>query len=359
MKSLRDMAEPKGDSVLVIGGGPSIAIHNQLETLRDSNYRGIIVACDRMLIPLLKYGIVPQYVVSVDSSPIIVKFFRHKLVKKHLSEITFLIHIATNPLITRYLYRLHANVYWFLAHQVYATEAEEENSDAVTLLGMTSTKWHIKGVQTLPAGGNVGVAAWALSWVILHKKNIALIGFDMGYPEGTPLNKTYYYSTFIGMTQEKCGKNALASLYANFPYEKSYNPKWKSYSYTDQVFRGYRNIFNGFLDAAPTNVQTWSCVEGGTLDHPKDAGLHGEQGWMLNDIPIPTIGLPGDQSVDWKAAPDQRPMGVGGPANSRRMCEERGRPPVRGPVSAQPLASEVPSVEFEITRRMAGAAPAV
>jgi ammonium transporter, Amt family len=46
-----------------------------------------------------------------------------------------------------------------------------------------------------------------------------------------------------------------------------------------------------------------------------DAGLHGEQGWMLNDIPIPTIGLPGDQSVDWRGAPDQRPMAV-------RMREE-------------------------------------
>jgi len=41
-----------------------------------------------------------------------------------------------------------------------------------------------------------------------------------------------------------------------------------------------------------------------------DAGLHGEQGWMLADIPMPTIGLPGDQSVDWKGAPDQRPAGV-------------------------------------------------
>jgi Amt family ammonium transporter len=41
-----------------------------------------------------------------------------------------------------------------------------------------------------------------------------------------------------------------------------------------------------------------------------DAGLHGEQGWMLDDIPIPTVGLPGDQSVDWKGAPEQRPLGV-------------------------------------------------
>ena len=41
-----------------------------------------------------------------------------------------------------------------------------------------------------------------------------------------------------------------------------------------------------------------------------DLGIHGEQGWMLTDIPLPTVGLPGDQSVDWKGASDQRPAGV-------------------------------------------------
>ena len=29
-----------------------------------------------------------------------------------------------------------------------------------------------------------------------------------------------------------------------------------------------------------------------------DAGLHGEQGWMLDQTPLPTVGLPGDASVD-------------------------------------------------------------
>lgn len=29
-----------------------------------------------------------------------------------------------------------------------------------------------------------------------------------------------------------------------------------------------------------------------------DAGIHGEQGWMLDQTPLPTVGLPGDASVD-------------------------------------------------------------
>jgi ammonia channel protein AmtB len=51
-------------------------------------------------------------------------------------------------------------------------------------------------------------------------------------------------------------------------------------------------------------------VQRGVEIEGMDAGLHGEQGWMIDDIPIPTIGLPGDQSVDWKGSPEQRPAAV-------------------------------------------------
>jgi hypothetical protein len=269
MKSLRDIPESSDNSVIVVGGGPSIAIHHQLETLRDSGFKGQIVTCDRMLIPLLKVGVVPNYVISVDGSPIILDFFKHKLVKDNLDKIKILVHIATYPTVTRYLYRNKAQVYWFLAHQIYCSEEAVENSDAIVTIAMTSTKDHIKGIQTLPAGGNVGVAAWAFAWVILHSKKVALIGFDMGYPEGTPLNKTYYYSTFLNAMQNASGRNTFAALSAQIPYEKEYNSAWKSWTYTDQVFRSYAKIFYGFLDITPKDVTTYSCVEGGALNHPK------------------------------------------------------------------------------------------
>lgn len=269
MKSLRDITEPEGKTAIVIGGGPSIAIHNQLETLRDSRYEGQIVSCDRMLQPLLKFGIIPNYVISVDGSPIILNFFKSKLVKENLKKMNVIIHMATHPSVTRFLYRNKANVYWFLAHQVYQSEEDMEASDAIVLISMTATKYHPKGVQTLVAGGNVGVTSWTFAWNILHKKTVALIGFDMGYPEGTPLNKTYYYSTFLNHAQKACGKNAFAALATQIPYEKEYNPAWKSFSYTDQVFRSYRKIFYSYLEIAPSDVQTISCVEGGTLYHPR------------------------------------------------------------------------------------------
>jgi Amt family ammonium transporter len=39
-----------------------------------------------------------------------------------------------------------------------------------------------------------------------------------------------------------------------------------------------------------------------------DAAVHGEQGWMLDTTPVPTAGVPGDQSVDIKAPRRQTEM---------------------------------------------------
>jgi hypothetical protein len=281
MKSLRDM-EPTAKPVLVVGGGPSIEQHNQLETLASSNRENLtVVTCDKMLIPLLAHGIVPDYVLSVDGSDIILKFFKSKLFLRHKDRIKMLLHIAVNPKVVRYLYRHGAQVYWFLAHQVYVSEEEVEQSDAIVTICMTSTPHHPKGIQTLVAAGNVGVAAWAFAVIILKTHNVALIGFDMGYPEGTPLNKTYYYSTFLNMTQARFGANAYASLTAEVPYENEYNPAWGTHTKTDQVFRSYRAMFYDLLSIAPKETEIWSCVEGGTLYHPrlKYATL---QSWLNN-----------------------------------------------------------------------------
>ena len=268
MKSLRDITEPPSKSVIVVGGGPSIAIHGQLETLKNSDYHGTLVSCDRMLLPLLRIGVVPDYVLSVDGSPIILKYFKSKLFTEYKDKIKVLVHIASHPSVIRYLYRQKVDLYWFLAHAVYVNEAEVEKSDAIVTIAMTSTKDHVKGVQTLPCAGNVGVGAWAFSWVILKKKTVALIGFDMGYPEGTPLCKTYYFSTFLDETQRVFGKNDLAALTAHIPYEKEYNPILKCYTFTDPVFRGYREMFSNLLDIVPKDVHTYNCTEGGALQNP-------------------------------------------------------------------------------------------
>lgn len=270
MKTLRDIIPPQKKNCLVVGGGPSIEQHHQLETLAKADRNNLtIVTSDKMTVPLLAHGIVPDYVVSVDGSPIILDFFKHKLFRQNASKIKVILHIAVNPLVVRYLYRNKVQVYWFLAHQIYVSEAEVENSDAIVTISMTSTKDHIKGVTTLVAAGNCGVAAWAFAVIILKAANIGLIGFDMGYPEGTPLNKSYYYSTFLNMTQARFGATPFASLSAEIPYENEYNPFWKTRTKTDQVFRAYRDMFCDLLDIVPATAQTWNCCEGGALYHPK------------------------------------------------------------------------------------------
>jgi hypothetical protein len=267
VKNLRELAETetKG-SALVVAGGPSIAIHNHLDVLKDSGYKGTIVACDRMLKPLLEKGIVPDYVLTVDASDIILEFYKTKLFRENRKNIRVLLHYTTSPKVVRYLYRLKAEVYWFIVHTEFTIQ---DDSDVLGPVYMSMTKHNPEGLQTIVAGGNVGVAAWAFSWVVLKKNPVMLIGMDMGYPEGTDLRKTYYYSSMMNTVSKFIKDSTLATLALCPTFEKEFNPVWKSYTYTDTVFRGYRAMLNTYLDHTPENQITINCTEGGALHHPK------------------------------------------------------------------------------------------
>ena len=56
----------EGDHAIVVGAGPSLRRRRSLERLRESGYRGTIVAADGALGACLRAGVVPHVVVSVD-----------------------------------------------------------------------------------------------------------------------------------------------------------------------------------------------------------------------------------------------------------------------------------------------------
>lgn len=267
VKNLRDLAVEAAEntskgSAIVVGGGPSIWAHKHLDVIKNSGYAGTIVASDKLLIPLLQKGIIPQYVVSVDGSDIILNFFKSKLFKQNKDKIKVLLHYTIHPTVARYLYRLKADVYWFIIHSETQPTADSEILNAVY---MTTTKHNPEGLQSVVAAGNCGVAAWSFSWSIIKKNPVILIGFDMGYPEGASLEKTPYFSTVMRGTSNLAPLEQDYSL--GIAYEKVYNPAWKTWTFTDVVFKNYRRMFNYYLDNLPQNVVTISCTEGGALYH--------------------------------------------------------------------------------------------
>jgi hypothetical protein len=267
VKTLRDLAQTewKGSAIMV-GAGPSVDLHNHLDVIKESGYEGTIVASDRMLPLLLKKGIVPQHVLTVDGSELIIPFYRNKLFRKHVKDIKVGLHFTANPKLVRYLYRIKANVYWYI---IQTENRPTEDTEVMQSIYLTQSQHNPSGLQSLLGGGNVGVTAWVFSWVVLKKNPVMLVGMDMGYPEGTQLDKTYYFSTFFKYLKSHGMDGQQSALQCTKNYIKEYNPVWKSWATTDTVFRGYRDILYSLLEGVPPQIIVHNCTEGGTLNHPK------------------------------------------------------------------------------------------
>lgn len=259
--TLRDLATDNPDgSAIVVGAGPSIWNHNHLELLAKSGYDGCIIACDKMLVPLLKHEIIPEVVVSVDGHPTLVaKFYDHPLVRKYGSKIKVVLHGTVAKNVPEACKRAKMPIHWFLG----ISDACTENSTTVAMLWMTASKRNPTGIVSMTSGGNTGTASWVLAWHVLKKNPVALVGFDFGYPEGTPLTETPYYSTFMDLDPDP----TIAALKAQQYYEQFYHPVFKTKVLMCPVFKAYRQYFYELLDMTPPQLTTVNCTEGGSLYH--------------------------------------------------------------------------------------------
>lgn len=270
-KTLRGLI-PEGDPqgrAIVIGRGPSVFRHKHLSLLKDSNYEGITIATDGMLIECLKEGIEPDYVLSVDGSPVCEKWYNDPLVKEHGPEIASVLCTQVSPKVTKLVIDAgFRGPYWFVP-----TSDRVTDRDSITKLQllMTCSERNPNGLISMDCGGNVGAASWVLAWTILRRKDIALVGFDFGYPDDMPLGNTYYYDKTVGH---------IGALHANIHYETIWHPYFKTKSKIDPAFKSYRQGFFDMLMAAPDWVKTTNATGGGTLFHPNLECKHLED-WLV------------------------------------------------------------------------------
>ncbi|NVM57797.1 MAG: DUF115 domain-containing protein [Desulfobacterales bacterium] len=255
-KTLRELipeGEPQGRAI-VIGRGPSVFRNKHLELLKRSDYEGVTISTDGMLIECLKEGIVPDYVVSVDGSPVCEKWYNDPLVKEHGQKITSVLCTQVSPKVTKLVIDAgFRGPYWFVP-----TSDRVTDKDSITKLQllMTCSERNPDGQISMDCGGNVGVASWTFVWNILKRKEICLIGFDFGYPEDIPLEESYYWSKT---------ESHIGSLHAKTFYEKIFHPYFKTFSWIDPAFKSYRQGFFDMLMAVPDWVKTVNCTESGTL----------------------------------------------------------------------------------------------
>jgi len=172
----KDIIELKQTCVgpcLVIGAGPSLD-SKQLELIRDGWPDHVIVS-DKMLDKVTRMGIKPEFVLTLDASPIVKTFYDNTSY-----EGKYMFGTHTDPELVRSVPA--DKIYWFTATY---DDITAPRSLTAFLAYMCNDK------TAAPALGNVGALAWSYSIFLGHTR-IVLVGIDMS--DGfMPKEKTSYW----------------------------------------------------------------------------------------------------------------------------------------------------------------------
>lgn len=255
----QNLDEPEG-SAIVIGRGPSVFKKNHLKMLAGSDYRGTVICTDGIMIDALKAGVTPNKYrnflsVTVDGNrERIVKWYDDPLVDEHGGGIK--VCLSTNVAHNVYERCIAAGtgVYWF--HPMFDDYRSNESFSKIMTL-MTTTEEHKRGIPKVSCGGNTGATSWVISHALLRHSPICLIGIDLGYPEGTPLEQTHYFSGLMEAARGDVGSVKSA-------YREVVNPNGEK-AMADVVFWHYREAFIELARDVNQKFDTWNCTEGGTL----------------------------------------------------------------------------------------------
>uniref|UniRef100_A0A6M3K5X2 6-hydroxymethylpterin diphosphokinase MptE-like domain-containing protein n=1 Tax=viral metagenome TaxID=1070528 RepID=A0A6M3K5X2_9ZZZZ len=261
---------PEPKPAIVIGRGPSVFKHKHIKMLSEAvhsgEYTGYICATDGVLIECLKYDLIPDLTLTVDGSPIIKKWFDHPLVKEHAKKLKLIFLTTVNHQVYQIVRNFGCKVYWAMA--LWDNWTEETSFTKITRLMATvnSGETPIPAIQT---GGNAGTCIWAMTIDILKAAPTCLIGYDMGYPEGTKLEETPYFSGVMLASKEQ---NIPIANCISQVFEKFYHPVFKTYAHADLVFQNYRKS----LLQMQNQTYPWYRLHGGTINCSEGGTLYGE-----------------------------------------------------------------------------------
>lgn len=276
-KTVHDLPGSSTPSAIVVCAGPSLHHRNSVATIRDSKYRGTLVGVDGSLSHCLRAGVIPEYVVTLDphkdriirwfGDPDLEKreeddYFRRQdldpafaqneirknrelidLCNRHGKDIKLVIATCVDPGLTKRVVEAGFDLYWW--NPLY-DDTDEPDSVSRKLYDMN-------GVPCMVTGGNCGSAAWVFAHAILGRKDVGLVGMDLGYRPGTPLIKTQYYYPMKELLGDRIEEG----------YIKVYNPHLSEEWFTDPTYYWYRSCFLSMVKDA--RCTTYNCSEGGTV----------------------------------------------------------------------------------------------
>lgn len=280
LAALVDQPLGEGDSAIVIAAGPSIRRHDPVKWIKETGYKGTVIATDSAISYCLRSGVVPHVAVTLDPHPThVVRWFGDP----HLTEAKVLADdyhrrqdmdeaFATEEL--KYNRRIIDMIdqYGSGIRMCLASSSSQSVVERVTTSGMQVHWWnpmlddpdkpdsHSRAIYKMNrfplvnAGGNVGSACWMMAHAVLGKKKVALTGMDFSYYAGTPYTSTQYYYDAVNLV----GEQNLDQL---FTYVK--NPYTGEEFFSDPAYCWYKKCFLEMVQDA--DCKTYNCTGGGIL----------------------------------------------------------------------------------------------
>tara|TARA_B100001971_G_C18240726_1_gene570673 strand:+ start:376 stop:1392 length:1017 start_codon:yes stop_codon:yes gene_type:complete len=266
------------ESAVVVAAGPSLLRQNIVSRLRELRDRFTLVCCDGALPACLRGGLVPEIVVSVDPDHHrIVRWFgdpklderpdddyyRRQDLDIHMredervrnGEVTQLVNrfgpkilaaLSTSaaPDVTSRCRDAGMQLYWWNPLYDDWSEPDSFSRQAFELTG---------GIPCMTGLGHTGGAAWVLAHAVLGCRRVAIVGMDLGYPDGTSVVNTQYYDVVRDLSLDKAESLLL----------RIENPHSGDVYTTDPVYYWYRETM---LDAAQrAECDTVNCSGEGIL----------------------------------------------------------------------------------------------
>ena len=249
-------------SAIVIGAGPSLQKNSHLEKLSNSNYQGSIICTDRSLIPALKAGITPDkfskfYVVTIDPSIILKKFYDDDIVNEYGTKINGLFSTVIHPHVVKRARDSGIKIHWM--HALFDYHEGKKSFNQISAL-ITRAKNHENGLPAIQTGGNVGTSSWFLGWNILNCKTITLIGINHGWEDTDSWETIMTHNGMCKMVEMDKNSESFKKL---FP--RIYNPDFDCYCILDPIFQYYSAGLKEFIFRSPEEIETINATEGGCI----------------------------------------------------------------------------------------------
>jgi hypothetical protein len=260
-KNISHIPKATRRAAIVVGAGPSFEEKGHMELLKEVKNQTII-SVDRMFIPLLGVGIIPDIVVSVDGHrQLIVKWYDGPLVDENRGTIGVMAVTVAPNVVKR-----------FPGEKFFFTPLLDELTSPTSLTRAIS---YMTGAPILSAGANIGITCVNLA-AYLGYKNIILTGMDQGYPIELPIEKSQYYPIY-----KEADPTMTPERYKETFLEYGYNPDFGVKYYTDKVFKYHRDhlveISNYLAENGVTiiNATEGGAVHGGAIiGMPLKEALH-------------------------------------------------------------------------------------